>query len=183
VRIRFVRTAGAPDRVYVRRTDGSETSWSFPTYGDAVPHDLVHLVVEDEFAIADGFWGRVDRGVDPARINADANRVGGANKYAGFGDDLRGLYLAETVANLSWGIAEVSDEERLQRVADECAKIGIDVPPLVNAAGLQRVHERLAELGAQWRALLPKGTLELTKTTSSSLEGASWTSWSTTTSR
>src|SRR5881396_2099309 len=98
MRIRFVRTAGAPDHVYVRRTDGTETSWSFPTYGDAVPHDLVHAVVEEELGIGDGFWGRVDRGVDPARINADANRIGGADKYAGFGDDLRGLLLAETVA-------------------------------------------------------------------------------------
>jgi len=164
VNIRFVRTAGAPDRVYVRRTDGSETSWSFPTYGDAVPHDMVHLVVEEAFRIADGFWGRVDRGVDPARINAEANRTGGANKYAGFGDDLRGLYLAEAVANLSWGISEVSDEQRLRQVADECAKQGIAVPSLVNAAGLRRVRERLTELGARWRGLVPKGTIELTFT-------------------
>jgi len=160
--IRFVRTAGAPDRVYVRRTDGSDTSWSFPTYGDALPHDMVHLVVEEAFQIADGFWGRVDRGVDPARINAEANRLGGANKYKGFGDDLRGLLLAETVANLSWGISEISDEQRLQQVADECEKHGIAMPPLVDPARLQRVRTRLAELSAQWRALVPKGTLELT---------------------
>ena len=160
--IRFVRTAGAPDRVYVRRTDGSETSWSFPTYGDALPHDMVHLVVEEAFQIADGFWGRVDRGVDPARINAEANRLGGANKYKGFGDDLRGLLLAETVANLSWGISEISDEQRLQQVADECEKHGIAMPPLVDPARLQNVRTRLAELSAQWRALVPKGTLELT---------------------
>ena len=162
MRIRFVRTAGAPDRVYVRRTDGSETSWSFPTYGDAVPHDLVHAVVEEELGIVDGFWARVDRGVDPARINADANRIGGANKYAGFGDDLRGLYLAENLANLSWGIDEITDDERLERVAEDCAKSGVDVPPRVNDAGLQRVRERLAELAARWRALVPKGTLEVT---------------------
>jgi len=160
--IRFVRTAGAPDRVYVRRTNGSQTSWSFPTYGDALPHDMVHLVVEEAFQIADGFWGRVDRGVDPARVNAEANRIGGANKYKGFGDDLRGLLLAETVANLSWGISEISDEQRLQQVADECEKHGIAMPPLVDAARLQRVRTRLAELSAQWRALGPKGTLELT---------------------
>ena len=155
MRIRFVRTVGAPDRVYVRRSDGSETSWSFPTYGDAIPHDMVHLVAEEEFEIADGFWGRVDRGVDPARINAEANRIGGKNKYAGFGDDLRGLYLAETLANLSWGIAEISDEERARRVMEESGK-------QIDIARLQRVRERLAELAAQWRALVPKGTLELT---------------------
>src|SRR5262249_43475150 len=123
MRIRFVRTAGAPDRVYVRRSNGSETSWSFPPYGDAGPHRLVHVVVEAEFEIGDGFWGRVDRGVDPARINAEANRTGGKEKYAGFGDDLRGLYLAEAVANLSWGVAEWSDDERLRQVAAECAAI------------------------------------------------------------
>ena len=123
---------------------------------------MVHLVVEEMFQIADGFWGRVDRGVDPARINAEANRIGGPNKYKGFGDDLRGLLLAEAVANLSWGVSEVSDEQRLQQVADECAKQGIAVPSLVNSAGLRRVHERLAELSVRWRALVPKGTLEMT---------------------
>src|SRR5207247_9557397 len=103
---------------------------SFPPDGRALAHDMVHRVVEEAFRIADGFWGRVDRGVDPARINAEANRTGGANKYGGFGDDLRGLYLAEAVANLSWGISEVSDEQRLQPVADECTKQGIAVPTL-----------------------------------------------------
>ena len=112
--------------------------------------------------MADGFWGRVDRGVDPARINAEANRIGGKDKYAGFGDDLRGLYLAEALANCSWGIAEVTDEERLASVAGECAKAGIPLPPRVGAAGLQRVRERLAELTMQWRKLVPKGTMELT---------------------
>ncbi len=94
LRIRFVRTAGQPDRIYVRRSNGSEVSWSFPTYGSQLPHDLVHLIVESEFQIRDGFWGRVDSGIDPSRVNAEANRIGGKDKYAGFGEDLRGLYLA-----------------------------------------------------------------------------------------
>ena len=34
LRARFVRTVGERDKVYVRRSDGSETSWVFPTYGD-----------------------------------------------------------------------------------------------------------------------------------------------------
>src|SRR5204862_1804076 len=117
---------------------------------------------EEMFGLREGFWGRVDRGVDPARINADANRVGGANKYAGFGADLRELLLAEALANLSWGIVDVSDEERLRSLAVECAKIGIEMPPVVTPAALDRVRHRLVELAAQWRALVPKGTLELT---------------------
>ena len=162
MRVRFVRTAGAPDRVYVRRSDGSETSWSFPTYGNSVPHDMVHLVVEGTFGISEGFWGRVDRGVDPARINAEANRTGGANKYAGFGDDLRQLLLAESLANLSWAIADLSDIDHLRSLADECAKIGIEFPPTVTADGLVAVRRRLAELSSQWRTLVPKGTIEMT---------------------
>src|SRR6478736_3934875 len=95
LRARFVRTVGERDRVYVRRSDGSETSWVFPSFGDGLPHDLVHLVVEQDFGVRDGFWGRVDRGVEPAAINAEANRVGGKGKYAGFGPDLQQLLLAE----------------------------------------------------------------------------------------
>ncbi len=47
MQVSFVRTAGARDRIYVRRTSGSEVSWEFPSYGDELPHDLVHLVVEE----------------------------------------------------------------------------------------------------------------------------------------
>ena len=67
LRASFVRVAGQRDRIYVLRSDGSEVSWVFPTYGDMVPHDLVHVVVESAFGLKNGFWGRVDAGVDPAR--------------------------------------------------------------------------------------------------------------------
>jgi hypothetical protein len=162
MQVRFVRTAGAPDRVYVRRSDGSETSWSFPSYGNGLPHDMVHLAVEEAFRIRDGFWGRVDGGVDPARINADANRIGGKQKYAGFGDDLRGLLLAEALANLSWGISELSDDDRIRGLRDECAKIGVELPASVTTDALHAVRARLAGLGGRWRMLDPKGTIELT---------------------
>ena len=61
----FVRTVGDRDRIYVRRSDGSEVNWVFPTFGDAPPHDMIHLVVESAFGVTQGFWGRVDAGIDP----------------------------------------------------------------------------------------------------------------------
>jgi hypothetical protein len=71
----FLRVPGQRDRIHVRRSDGSETSWVFPSYGTLLPHDLVHLVVESAFGLRRGFWGLVDGGADPARINEEANRA------------------------------------------------------------------------------------------------------------
>ena len=47
----FIRSRGERDRVHVRRSDGTETSWLLPTYGEGMPHDLVHLVVEAAFGL------------------------------------------------------------------------------------------------------------------------------------
>ena len=161
MRIAFVRTQGQPDRVYVRRTGGGEVGWAFPTYGDGLPHDLVHLVVESAFGVRQGFWGRVDAGADPARVNAEANRTGGAGKYAAFGADQRELLLAEALAGLSWWIAEMTDADRLAAARDACAKMGVVPPPSVTTENLGAVRATLDRLGARWRALAPKGSLEL----------------------
>ena len=161
LRARFVRVAGERDRVYVRRSDGSETSWVFPSYGEGLPHDLVHLVVERDFGVREGFWGRVDRGVEPAKINEEASRVGGKGKYAVFGPDQRELLLAEALANCGWFLPGADDAARRAELARQCAEVGIEVPARVTAAALAETERRLRELQARWRTLVPKGTLEL----------------------
>ena len=103
----------ARDSFFVVRTDGTEVTWTFPSYGDGLPHDLVHLVVESACGIARGFWGLVDGGADPARVNAVANRTVGklADKYAAFGDDSE-LVRAEALANGGWTAHERASEIR-----------------------------------------------------------------------
>lgn len=108
LRASFVRTIGERDRIYVVRSDGSQVDWAFPSYGDALPHDLIHLVVEAAFGLAQGFWGRVDAGADPGAIMADANRRGGRDKYLGFGTDRSELQLAEVLANPGWLVGKQS---------------------------------------------------------------------------
>lgn len=159
--ISFVRVRGQRDRIYVRRTDGSEVSWVFPTYGDELPHDLVHLVVEAAFGVSGGFWGRVDAGVDPARINDEANRLSGPEKYRGFGDDRRDLLLAEGLAGASWPLADMSDAERREAIAEGCRKLGVALPPAVTVERLGEVRAALAGLRQAWRAIGAKGTLKL----------------------
>lgn len=157
----FVRTAGDRDRVYVTRSDGTELSWSFPTYGDRIPHDLVHLVVEARFGLRSGFWGRVDGGTDPARINAEANRVGGKDKYASFGSDRAELLMAEALANAPWRLKGATHEQILQAVSEECRRLGVPTPERFFACATD-VQSTLARLGERWRALVPKGAVNAT---------------------
>jgi len=159
--VTFVRKTGSPDHVYVRRPDGSEADWSFPSYGAGLPHDLVHLVVESRFGLKHGFWGRVASGIDAARINAAANRRGGKDKYAGFGEDLRELYLAEALVNARWLDREATDGERLEDIARECSKAEIAVPANVTLDSIASVRAKLAELQTRWARLVPRGALSL----------------------
>ena len=156
----FVRIAGERDRIYVTRSDGSEVSWSFPSYGDGLPHDLVHWVVESCCGLRAGFWGRVDGGADPAAITVQANRVGGKDKYAAFGPDQAELYLAEALANAGWSQEGVTDDEIREAVVAECRRL--ELPPRVlSATETERIRATLHDLARRWRSLLPKGSLSV----------------------
>ena len=140
------------------RSDGSEVSWPFPTYGDALPHDLVHLVVEAAFELRHGFWGSVDEGADPKRISDQANRKGGAGKYAAFGPDQRELLLAEALANAPWS---GEPQEVRQRIEAECRTAGAEPPASISLERIGDTKLVLASLGERWRALHPKGALHV----------------------
>jgi hypothetical protein len=157
----FVRIAGERDRIYVTRSDGSEVSWSFPSYGDGLPHDLVHWVVESCCGLRAAFWGRVDAGADPAAITAKANRVGGKDKYAAFGPDQAELYVAEALANAGWFREGVTDDEIREAVAAECRQLEV-LPPELSAIETERIRSTLRDLARRWQSLLPKGSLSVT---------------------
>ena len=157
----FVRSVGERDRIYVVRSDGSEVEWAFPSYGDAPPHDLVHLVVEAAFGLTQGFWGRVDAGVNPGAILADANRAGGADRYARFGPALSELLLAETLANSGWLLEDASPTVVHERIVVACLESGLTPPVLLSTDRIARVLDTLKTLAAQWRSLRPKGTVQL----------------------
>jgi hypothetical protein len=166
LRATFVRAAGERDRIYVTRSDGSEVSWSLASYmgtgcyGDGLPHDLVHLVVEACYGLRFGFWGRVDAGADPARINAEANRVGGAQKYREFGTDQAELHLAEALAGAAWWLDGVTHEQLDESVAAQCRRLGVPVPD-VSVGRIARIQGRLRSLGRRWRALPARGSITL----------------------
>src|SRR5436190_3481521 len=154
--VSFVRTLGERDRIYVRRTNGTEVSWVSPSYRNYIPHDMVHLVVEAAFGLRQGFWGRVDSGVDPARVTADANRMGGANKFAAYGPDQVELMIAELLANTRWGDSTLSDEDLLADLLQKCPKLAP-----VNAERIAAVRRTLDSLCARWMEIFPKGAVKV----------------------
>ena len=163
LRASFVRVRGQRDRIYVHRSDGSEVSWVFPSYGDGLPHDLVHLVVESAFGLKSGFWGRVNAGVDPARVNDEANRAGGPDKYRGFGEDRREILVAEGLAAAPWWDAEASDASVCEGIRASWVSVGLEAPEAATPERVRETREALARFSAQWRELgkKEKGTVTL----------------------
>lgn len=130
--------------MYVTRADGTSTGWDFPSYGDWLPHDLCHLVVEDELGLTDGFWGLVDLGIEVGLVNNQATLMrDGAPLVEHAQLDLTGLMEAEAAVAALTGPAST----------------GAVALPLEAVATIRR---RLQTLAEQWRALDDGGAITLT---------------------
>jgi hypothetical protein len=135
--VAFVRQRGRRDRIYVTRQDSSTTAWDFPSYGDGLPHDLVHLVVESGLGIVDGFWGLVDRGVDVSLVDNQACLVRAGRPLVDEpGFDASGLLRAEEA------VAVIG-------AADPVTAL----PGWLSATTVAAIRDRLADLGRCWRQL------------------------------
>ena len=157
----FVRTVGERDRIHVTRSNGSEVSWVFPTYGDVLPHDMIHLIVESAYGVKRGFWGRVDAGLDPRAAAEKMNRLSGHDKYAAFGDDLGELLLAEALANAGWVMIDSSVEDLYAQIAAACGEMSIVPPVLLSTERVAQVRSVILHLSRQWKGFRPKGAIQL----------------------
>ncbi len=142
LQVTFVRHRERRDRVYVTRADGTETFWAFPSYGDRLPHDLIHLVVEDGLGIANGFWGMVDRGTEVRLVDNQATLIRDGRPLRDQpGVDFSDLIKAE-------GAVAV-----LGAVGTGTEKVGAVTVTRLDAEATAAVSQRLHDLGRRWRAL------------------------------
>jgi hypothetical protein len=179
--VTFVRHRGRRDHVYVHRGDGSATDWAFPSYGDGLPHDLCHLVVEDGLGLTEGFWGLVDQGVEVALVRNQAALVRDGTPLTEIaGADFSGLMEAEmAVASLGSPMHTLElagdlvvvrpgtdgQAETMSAVGpamtDVAARFGHDLPATATPDAVAAIHQRLRELGATWRTLPDGGSIVL----------------------
>ena len=166
LQVSFVRHRGHRDHVYVSRSDGSSTGWEFPSYGDDLPHDLCHLVVEDELGITDGFWGLVDQGTDVKLINNQATLVrGGKPIVENPGLDFSDLSRAERAVALlaPFGLrARQSDALAVARLdlgesgpsaVHLISELGFDLSEGTPEELLSLIQRRLEAFRREWQSL------------------------------
>jgi hypothetical protein len=148
--VTFVRHRVRRDRIYVTRSDGTSTGWDFPTYGDRLPHDLCHLVVELGLGIADGFWGLVDQGVAVELVDNQATLVRDGRPLARHpGFDATDLMRAETAVAYFSGSGDAG------------TPFGVEPPEGVSEAEIASMRRHLDDLGRQWRDLEDGGSITL----------------------
>lgn len=152
----FVRRRGRHDRIYVARSDGTTTGWDFPGYGDGLPHDLCHLVVEDELGIQDGFWGLVASGVGVALVDGQATLMRrGRALGKDPGVDLSGLAVAEAAVAVLCGLglvgSDLDDYEQRRQAA-----LGA-----MDTRAVERIRGRLADLSRAWADVDDGGSIRL----------------------
>ena len=166
MRVAFVRHRERRDRVYVTREDGSSTAWDFPSYGDRLPHDLCHLVVEEGLGIVNGFWGLVEQGVEVQLVDDQATLVrDGRSLVSQIGIDFSDLMQAEAAVALLSPTGMHTQQVAGLAVAhsDELRSgLGFDLPPDTSDVVVAVVLQRLHDLTEQWRRLDDGDAINLT---------------------
>jgi hypothetical protein len=147
--VRFERDARRWDHV---RVPSLGCVWSMPSYGSALPHDAIHLVVESAFELRRGLFGLVAAGADPDALNAEAHAARRAGRPPdGFGPNPGDLLTAEALAAVHWYDPEAGPA-RLRDIRDRCADFGASVPERLDLARCEEVVRVLRALRARFRA-------------------------------
>ena len=140
MRLAFTKGSGKYDRLEVRRDGAAPATIDCPKQG-IIPHDMVHYAVESVMA-ARGFLSSLADGAPPGGESAEAIER-----------------LVETIQAEAWsGPAPADELIALYEIA--CDARGSKVIP-VDAAAIDAIRARMADLTAQWSAVPVGSTLTL----------------------
>lgn len=152
MRATFTRPAHGPDRVDARRADGSVTSWTCPSYGGSLPHDLVHVIVESVFELRSGLWGLVNSGLEPAAANQRVREGMRRSRAESFAEGQTELLEAEGLCLMHWYDPDLSGEARCEQITDACAELRVNPPATLTPERADRACGLARGLRRRWRA-------------------------------
>ncbi len=154
----------AQDTLEVRRGGGAAVAFNFPKKGP-IPHDFVHLAVEEALGFKGGFWGMLAEGVAPDDIQEVAKAGGHASASRAQipTPEIVELIQAERVVECFeadfWGAP--ADAETFRSVAAAgCAHSFVPCPALSDDV-IASVRERIASFAKNWMAAPAGARFEL----------------------
>ena len=149
-------TKGAKaDSIDIRRPAGESVRFTFPKKGP-IPHDCVHLIVEQSLELRRGFWGLVAAGVDPGEIQEIAKAAGHASaKRAQLPDpSIVELLQAERIVECFeadfWGAP--ADCDTFRSVADAACSESFVPTPILSDDTILAIREQIARFAKDWIA-------------------------------
>jgi hypothetical protein len=163
--LRIVFTKGpSEDAIGVRAGEREIARFNFPKKGP-IPHDGVHLIVEQEMGFRRGFWGLIAAGAAPGDIQQMAKAGGHASASraqtpsAEIVELLQAERLVECFEADLWGAP--TDCETFRGVlAAGCAASFVPAPVLDDAK-IAAIRARITVFASAWRAAAVGGRLEL----------------------
>jgi len=155
--VRFTKRTDGRHRLTVVRDDGSASQARMvPGLGpDAIPHDLLHALVEQTLGFTRGVYGTVNTGIEVDRLLDPA--------FKSMNEGQAELMLSEivtTILQAELAYVGVDPDDFTNRLCQQCQEHGLAVPTidqgrLRELRGLRDEHQR------RWRELAPGETLEV----------------------
>ena len=143
------------DIVEARLPAGAPVSFTFPKKGP-IPHDYVHLIVEEGLGFGQGFWGMVAGGVAPAAIQEIAKAGGHASAKRAQTPDpsivelIQAERLVECFEADLWG--EPTDFDTFRSVADAACAASLVPAVVVGDDDIAAIRARIATFAQEWIA-------------------------------
>ena len=149
-------TKGAKaDTIDIRRPTGEAVRFTFSKKGP-IPHDCVHLIVEQALDLRRGFWGMVAAGVDPGEIQMIAKAAGHASaKCAQIPDPsivelLQAERLVECFEADFWGAP--ADCNTFRSVADAGCSASFVPTPTLSDETILAIRDEIGRFAREWVA-------------------------------
>ena len=144
------------DLISIHRDDGTHVSITFPKKGQ-IPHDAIHLIVEQQLGLRTGFWGRVASGSDPKEVGLIAKAGGHISAKRARSPDASIVELVQAErlvecfeADMSGNPADVATFLGVLKAACTQSRIPISA---ITEAQLGTIHSQLGCLKSQWQRL------------------------------
>ena len=156
MRIRFTKKADGRHRLTVVRDDGTVSQGQMvPGLGrDAIPHDLLHALVERALTLRRGVYGLVNTGLGIAELLDPSYKPSTKGEPE--------LMVSEIATTLLQGEAAygLPPEDFATRLRDQCSQHGVPVPA-IDAGVLAALRASRHDYQRRWQALAVGDTVDV----------------------